>query len=188
MSSPAASFASFRRLMRRFRRNRKGASALEFAIVAPIFLALLFAIVETALMFFASQVLETVTQDAAREILTGQAQNANMSQSQFATYVCSQVPALFNCNNIAIDVESYSSFSAVSFPSQIDSHGNFISSNLGYNPGGPGCIVLVRVFYPWQLFVTGLGYNISNMSNSQRLLMATAAFQNEPYTSGTPCS
>lgn len=188
MSSPAASFTSFRRLLRRFRRNRNGASALEFAIVAPIFLALLFAIIETALMFFASQVLETVTQDAAREILTGQAQKSNMSQAQFATYVCGQVPALFNCNNLSIDVESYNSFSAISFPNQIDAHGNFISSNLGYNPGGPGCIVLVRVFYPWQLFVTGLGYNISNMSNNQRLLMATAAFQNEPYGSGASCS
>jgi Flp pilus assembly protein TadG len=139
-------------------------------------------------VFLAGRELDEAVAQASRSILTGQAQNANMSQSQFATYVCSQVPALFNCNNIAIDVQSYSSFSAVSFPSQIDSHGNFISSNLGYNPGGPGCIVLVRVFYPWQLFVTGLGYNISNMSNSQRLLMATAAFQNEPYTSGTPCS
>lgn len=186
--SPAAPFASFRRLLRRFRRNRKGASALEFAIVAPIFLALLFAIIETALMFFASQVLETVTQDAAREIMTGQAQGAGMSQSQFATYVCGQVPALFNCNNITIDVQSYSSFSQISFPNQIDSHGNLITSNLGYNPGGPGCTVLVRVFYPWQLFVTGLGYNISNFGNNQRLLTAAAAFQNEPYTSGTPCS
>jgi len=29
--------------------------------------------------------------------------------------------------------------------------------------------------------VTGLGYNISNLSGNQRLLVATAAFQNEPY-------
>ena len=35
--------------------------------MAPVFIALLFAILETALMFFASQVLETVTQDSARE-------------------------------------------------------------------------------------------------------------------------
>jgi hypothetical protein len=39
----------------------------------------------------------------------------------------------------------------------------------------------VRLFYPWQLFVTGLGYNISNMTGNQRLLVATAAFRNEPY-------
>ena len=180
--------ASFGRLLRRFRRNRDGATALEFAIVAPIFFVLLFAILETALMFFASQVLETMTQQAARMILTGQAQNANYSQANFQTYVCSQIPALFNCNNISVDVESYNSFSQISFPNQIDGNGNFINNNLGYNPGGAGCIVVVRVFYPWQLFVTGLGYNISNMSNNQRLLIATAAFKNEPYMVGTPCT
>jgi len=38
------------------------------------------------------------------------------------------------------------------------------------------------VFYPWQLFVTGLGFNIANCPNSQRMLKATAAFQNEPYS------
>jgi Flp pilus assembly protein TadG len=188
MSSPAAPFSSFRRLLRRFRRDRKGASALEFAIVAPIFLALLFAIIETALMFFAGQVLETVTQDAARQVLTGQAQNAGMSQAQFATYVCNQLPALFSCNKLTISVQSYPSFSAVTFPNAFDASGNVIAANVGYIPGGPGCTVLVRLFYPWQLFVTGLGYNISNFGTNQRLLTAAAAFQNEPYTSGTPCS
>jgi Flp pilus assembly protein TadG len=179
---------SFARLLRRFRRNRSGATALEFAIVAPVFLVLLFAILETALMFFASQVLETVTQEAARMILTGQAQNANYTQQNFKTYVCNQIPALFNCNNIAVDVQSYNSFSQITFPNQIDANGNFDGSNLGYNPGGAGCTVVVRVFYPWQLFVTGLGYNIANMSSNQRLLIASAAFKNEPFMAGTPCT
>lgn len=183
MSSPTVSRvsrASFGSLLRRFGSNRKGTAALEFALVAPVFFALLFAILETALMFFASQVLETITQNSARMILTGQAQSGNYTQAQFAAYVCSQVPALFNCSNISIDVESYSSFSSIAINSQIDGSGNFIN-NMQYNPGGPGDVVVVRVFYPWQLFVTGLGYNISNMAGSKRLLVATAAFQNEPY-------
>ena len=50
-----------------------------------------------------------------------------------------------------------------------------------YSPGGPGDIVVVRLFYQWPLIVTGLGYNISNLSGSKRLLTATAAFRNEPY-------
>jgi Flp pilus assembly protein TadG len=177
-------FASFGSLLRRFRRNRKGSAAVEFALVAPVFFGLLFAILETALMFFASQVLETITQNSARMILTGQAQQASFTQAQFAAYVCSQVPALFNCNSISIDVESYTSFSAIAINSPIDNGGNFVPPN-GWSCGGPGSIVLVRVFYPWQMFVTGLGYNISNMNGNQRLLVATAAFQNEPYSGGS---
>jgi Flp pilus assembly protein TadG len=178
---PSRAASTVRNTWRRFRRNRRGSAAVEFALVAPLFFALLFAIIETAIMFFASQVLETITQESARQILTGQAQTAGLSKVQFQNnVVCPQIPALFTCANISIDVESYSSFSSVVINSQIDSSGNFIN-NMQYNPGGPGDIVVVRLFYQWPLFVTGLGYNIANLSGHQRLLVATAAFRNEPY-------
>jgi Flp pilus assembly protein TadG len=177
MSASAKSFVS---LLRRFRRNSDGATIVEFALVAPAFLALLFAILETALMFFANQVLETVTQDSSREIFTGQAQSASMTQTQFATFVCTKVPGLFDCTKIYIDVQAYSAFGSITLASQIDNNSNFIN-NMQWNPGGPGSIIVVRMFYQWQMFVTGLGYNISNLSGNKRLLVATAAFQNEPY-------
>jgi Flp pilus assembly protein TadG len=180
MPPPAAPPASFRALLRRFRRNGRASAAVEFALVAPLFFALLFAIIETALMFFASQVLETITQNSARMIFTSQAQTQGFTATQFKTYVCGQIPALFNCSNVYVDVESYSSFSSITLSTQIDSNGNFINNNMQYSPGGPGSIVVVRVFYPWQLFVTGLGFNMSNLTGNQRLLVATAAFQNEP--------
>jgi Flp pilus assembly protein TadG len=176
MSSPA----SLRKVLRRFHRSRRGSAAVEFALVAPVFFALLFAIIETAIVFFASQVLETICQNSARMIMTGQAQTAGYSQAQFQTYVCGQIPALFTCGNVYVDVESYSAFGNVTISSQIDSSNNFVN-NMQYNPGGPGDIVVVRLFYQWPLFVTGLGYNISNLSGSKRLLTATAAFRNEPY-------
>jgi Flp pilus assembly protein TadG len=181
MSSPAGSTAALRKALRRFRRNRRGSAAVEFALVAPVFFALLFAIIETAIVFFAGQVLETVTQDSARYIMTGQAQTGGFSQSQFKTYVCGKITVLFDCvNGVYIDVQSYPGFSGVSISDPIDGSKNFVPPN-NYSPGGPGDIVVVRLFYQWPLFVTGLGYNISNLSGSKRLLTATAAFRNEPY-------
>jgi Flp pilus assembly protein TadG len=180
MPSPTASRAPVPNILRRFRRNRRGSAAVEFALVAPVFFALLFAIIETAIVFFAGQVLETITQNSARFVMTGQAQTAAYTQAQFKTYVCGQIPALFTCANVYVDVESFSGFANVTLNSQIDGSGNFVN-NMQYNPGGPGDIVVVRLFYQWPLFVTGLGYNISNLSGSKRLLTATAAFRNEPY-------
>src|ERR1700710_70026 len=114
MSSPAAPTASVRNALRRFRRNRGGSAAVEFALVAPVFFALLFAILERGILFFASQVLESVAQNAARQILTGQVQKAGLNQTTFASnIVCpanSLASVLFTCVNIAIDVESYSAF------------------------------------------------------------------------------
>jgi Flp pilus assembly protein TadG len=181
MSSPAGSAATLRKTLRRFRRNRRGSAAVEFALVAPVFFALLFAIIETAIVFFAGQVLETVTQDSARMIMTGQAQTGGYSQSDFKTYVCGKIIVLFDCvNGISIDVQNYSAFSSVTISNPIDAGKNFVPPN-NYSPGGPGDIVVVRLFYQWPLIVTGLGYNISNLTGSKRLLTATAAFRNEPY-------
>ncbi|MBN9007718.1 MAG: pilus assembly protein [Rhizobiales bacterium] len=167
----------------RFRSNQRGSAAVEFAIVAPLFFALLFAIIETSLVFFASQSLETAVQDSARMIMTGQAQTAKMTKQGFKqNVVCTHMSALFDCaNGIYVDVQSYpTGFGGVTIADPING-GNFVD-NTQYNPGGPGDIVVVRLFYQWPLFVTGLGYNIANLSGSKRLLSATAAFKNEPYT------
>jgi hypothetical protein len=99
--------------------------------------------------------------------------------AQFQSYVCSEVVALFNCSNIYVDVESYSSFQTVTINSQI-SDGGFVN-DMQYNPGGPGDVVVVRLFYQWPQIVTGLGYDVTNLNNNYRLLSATAAFRNEPY-------
>jgi Flp pilus assembly protein TadG len=172
---------SFRNLLSRFRRNRGGSTVVEFALVAPIFFALLFAIIETALVFFASQVLETAVQDSARLIMTGQAQNAATTQAQFKTDVCSRITVMFDCaGGIYVDVQSYPSFSSVNVSNPIDAGKNFTSPN-NYNPGGPGDIVVVRLFYQWPILVTRFGYDLTNLVGSKRLLVATAAFQNEPY-------
>ena len=179
--SPPKDRHSLVELLRRFRHNRRGSAAVQFAIVAPLFFGLLFAIIEVALMFFAGQVLETVTQNSARMILTGQAQNGSYTQAQFANYVCTQVPAsFFDCSSIYIDVESWSSASSVNIANQIDSSKNFIN-NMQYNPGGPGSLVVVRLFYQWPTFVTGFGFNLANLANNKVLLQATAVFKNEPY-------
>jgi Flp pilus assembly protein TadG len=197
MPSPAAPSASIRNILRRFRRNRNASAAVEFALVAPVFFALLFAIIETSIIFFADQVLETITQDSARLIETGQAQNGQVmingvvacaaapcTQTEFQHYVCTQVPALlFNpcpgVNGIFIDVQSYPAFTNVTINNQI-SGGAFVN-NMQYSTGGPGDIVVVRLFYQWPQYVTGLGYNITNLTGNMRLLVATAVLKNEPY-------
>jgi Flp pilus assembly protein TadG len=188
MPSPAVATAAARSVLRRFRRNRRGSAAVEFALVAPVFFALLFAIIETAIMFFASQVLETVTQNSARQILTGQAQGANYAAwNNFRDgVVCGQIPALLSCPNISVDVEKVPSSTNVTLANPVDANGNFNAGVLGYNPGTSCDIVIVRLFYQWPLFVTGLGYNIANLSNGHRLLTATAAFRNEPYNGACP--
>lgn len=163
----------------RLARCRSGATAVEFAIVAPAFIALLFAILQTALVFFAQQILQTATTQAARLIMTGQAQSASYSAAQFQQAVCANATALFNCANLYVNVQTFSSFSSVTMLNPI-SNGKFSSSNMSYSPGGTGDIEVVQVFYLWPVYTGPLGFNLSNANGSTRVLVATAAFRNEP--------
>jgi Flp pilus assembly protein TadG len=168
---------------------RKGATAIEFALVAAPFLALLVAMFETALVFFAGRVLDEVTEEASRYILTGQAQKSNMTQSQFLTYVCTGsntatlVSALFNCNNLMVNVQNYTNFASASTSSPtlgFNANGT-VSNTWNYSPGAQGSIVVVQVMYQWPIVLGPLGFNLSNLANGNRLLVSTAVFKNEPY-------
>src|SRR5713226_5519982 len=97
MPPSAVATVSVRNAIRRFRRNSRGSAAVEFALVAPVFFALLFASMETGLMFFADQVLETGTEDSARLMYTHQAYDTGMDETAFKTDLCSRVAVLFKC-------------------------------------------------------------------------------------------
>lgn len=173
---------------RAFFRCRKGATAVEFALVAAPFLALLVAILQSALVFFASRVLDEVTEEASRYIMTGQAQQGGVSQAGFKTYVCTGsntsalVSALFTCSNIMINVQNYSDFASASTtsPTLTFNNGN-VSNTWSYNTGNPGDIIVVQVMYQWPVVLGPLSMNLSNLSNGNRLLVSTAVFKSEPY-------
>ena len=169
-------------LAHRFVGQQDGAAAVEFALVAAPFLALIFAILETALVFLAGQTLETAVADSSRLIMTGEAQDQNFSQTDFKNAVCARIHGLFDCQaGVSVDVRTFSSFANATMPNPLDGQGN-LQTNFSYNPGGPGDIVVVRLFYQWPVFVSLLGSNLSNMSGGKHLLIATAAFRNEPYS------
>jgi Flp pilus assembly protein TadG len=169
------------RIVRRFVKKDDGAAAVEFAMVAAPFLALMFAIIETAIIFFAGQVLETAAADSARLIMTGQAQQGNFNQTKFKEEVCARVYGLFDCTGgIKVDVRTYTSFASATMSKPIDANGN-VTFTPSYQPGKAGDIVVVRLLYEWPVFVSLLGLNLADLSNNKRLLMATAAFRNEPF-------
>jgi Flp pilus assembly protein TadG len=178
----AVSFLASRTL-RRFVHERKGAAAVEFGLIAAPFLALTFAIMETAIVFFAGQALETAVADASRLILTGQAQTQGFNATTFKQQVCAKIYGLFDCaNGVYVDVKKYTSFATVNITNPIDANGNFNSGSFGYDHGGPGDIVVVRLYYKWPVYVNLLGFNLANVNGGFNLLAATAVFRNEPYS------
>jgi len=170
-------------------RCTKGAAAVEFALVGVPFIALLVAIFQATLVFFAGRVLDEITEEASRYIMTGQAQTGGVTQSGFATYLCTGsntsalVSALFNCSNFMINIQNYANFASASTTTPtltFNGSGN-VSNTWTYNTGNPGDIVVVQVMYQWPIVLGPLGFNLSNLSNGNRLMVSTAVFKNEPY-------
>jgi len=172
-------------IARRFDKNEKGSTVVEFALVAIPFFACFFAIIEIGLVFFAGQVLETAVGDAGRLILTGQAQTQNFQLADFKNRICTtSVQTLFTCNNIAVDVRPASSFSAGDFSMPTNATTNMLdTSSFGYANTNPCDIVVVRVIYEWPTFVRGLGLDLASAASATKkhILMSTTAFRNEPY-------
>jgi Flp pilus assembly protein TadG len=179
------SFRMTTRLVRRFARRQDGAAAIEFAMVALPFLSLLFAIMETALVFFAGQTLEAAAAEASRLIMTGQAQQANYTAADFKNQVCARIYGLFDCaGGITVDVKNYSNFGSIDNKPPV-SNGSFDASKTGYALAGPGCIQVVTLYYQWPTYVTMLG--LSNLNGGSHLMSATAVFKNEPYSASGAC-
>lgn len=179
--------------LRRFARRQEGAAAIEFAIVAVPFLALILGTMETALVFFADQTLETMVQQGARLVMTGQAQNNGWSgAAAFKNQFCpsGQSVGLFRCDQLYVNVQSYGTFGAVSsVPPAPTTNGSLDPSKQVYQPGTSCNIVIVQLYYQWPIIVTFMGFQtLANFSSNSRLLTATAAFRNEPFAgSGVTC-
>lgn len=178
---------SVRRGLRRFRRDQRGTTAVEFALVSLPFFALLFAILETALAFWSQQVLETAVADASRQIYTGQFQQGAVGQTpeqlaeRFRTDLCTRVKGLFDCNSmVKVDIATPTDFQSSSAALPIKD-GAFDTSSFGYSNSRGGQIVVVRAAMEYPTFVSLLNLNQTNLKNRKRLIMAVAAFRNEPF-------
>ena len=173
------------RELSRFRRSGRGTTAVEFALIAPVFLATLIAVLQTCVFVFAQQTLQNAAMQAGRLIMTGQVQNGNVTQSQFQNDVCPMIKPLFNCNALMVDVQSYSSFSGAdtSTPSLTYNGQGQVTNSWSYNPGTPGQVVIVRLIYQWSVVGGPLGFILSNLPNSYSEMMGISAFRVEPYSS-----
>jgi len=167
--------------MRAFLRDRKGVTAVEFALIGLPFIALLIVMLEIGIVAFAQQELETAVEQSSRIVLTGQ--TSSLNQAQFTSTVCGFLPALIDCTGLMVDLQSATNFSSANTSTPTltyDSNGN-VTNTWVYNTGSKGDVMVLRVMYQFPISPGPLGFKLANLSNGKRLLMSTAVFQNEPY-------
>ncbi|WP_157098716.1 TadE/TadG family type IV pilus assembly protein [Novosphingobium rosa] len=89
-----------RRRLTRLRKAQEGGVAIEFALVAPAFIALVLGILHIALIYLAQQGLESAVENASRLVMTGSIQSLTVSgqtspgltkASDFKSAVCNGI-------------------------------------------------------------------------------------------------
>lgn len=174
-----------RRMVGQFVFSRRGSSAVEFAIVAPLFLALTFAILEAGFFFFVQSSVEAANAKASRLIRTGQAQAAGFDRQAFFDEVCDVVKILGDCDaKLTVQVQRYNSFAALaadnSAPTCRDADQAAVDA-IPYQTGASREIVRVRVCYIHEALTPGVGLNLGRSASGEVKLVSTSIFRNEPF-------
>lgn len=198
----------WRLFRRRLRKDgTRGAVAIEFAFIAPVFFLLLMGIIETGVMFYSQNVLLLSTQTAGRLVRTGSAQGTAYaaaakcsgsgapagayasSQAWFKDQICCGISTLLtDCSgSLRVSVQNYTTGFGSTFTNSTDASGNLLPVTDSYNPGVACNVVLVRATYSWTVVTPLMTWFLSNMNGGKHLLSATTAFRNEPFVAGAVC-
>lgn len=169
----------------RFARNERGATLVEFALLAVPFFALVGAILETAMVFLASEVLDAAVNDANRLILTGQAQSASFDFDDFRSAVCNHTFGLFNCDAIHIRVTPVTDFASASATPPVEADCTETcdwTEPQVFTPGQGSNVMLVQAYYKWPVILNFANFSLATLGDNTRLLAAVRVFRNEPFS------
>lgn len=173
-------------LFSRFRRDLRGATAVEFALIALPFFSIIMAILELGLVMLQGALLEVGVEMAARKIYTGEVQsdagNSKLTpvemRQKIKDDICDEVLNLISCADLAIDVRPLLSFEQAP-PDPVTPQKTF-NKNFGtYVEVPPRTIGLVTAAVEYKtLFPPFAG---KRLANGNRVIMSTSAFRTEPY-------
>ena len=171
---------------RRLGEDAHATTAVEFALVAPLVIALILGAMQIAAIYLAQAELENAAEQAARVVLTNQAPaSGSAGQASFQNTVCDYLPALFSCSGVMVDLEAQTinanSSDALTMtpPTLTYNSSGQVTNSWNYNPGSPGKLMILRVMYQWPVVAGPLGLVFSDLANGTLFLSSTQVFQNE---------
>jgi len=193
-------FAALKR--RRLLYDKRGSAAVEFAIVAPIFLVMMFSMFEIGWFYFANSVVDASVADAARLIKTGQLQQSSGTAEEHSDAlfegICDVLDKFGDCNDrLTVEVKKYASFEELSDdtapatcadapPGDIDA--------IEFEPGTESEIVRVRICFLYTTVnpIVGMKHikavKLGESGGNERRLISIMIFRNEPYEKNTGTS
>ena len=192
---------------RTFRKDQRGTTALEFALISPLFFLLLFGLLELSIAMFVNTVVEGGLRDASRVGLTGMDTGALSREQRIANIVNDASLGMVNLQAGDIASRIYPSFGDIGMPEPFDDingDGKYTATSFTHGGtsypdgepfqdingsgaweddmgaaglGGPGEIVLYSIRYNWNL----LSGQIVPILQGEIPMTASMVVRNEPF-------
>jgi Flp pilus assembly protein TadG len=178
-----------RSILSRFVRDRSGATAIEFSVLAIPFSLLIFAILESCISFAGQQVMSNATDDIARQLRTGQlkASDPTFTHEFLKDKICKRLEVMVadGCLGLHVDLRSFNTFEeAAALRIIYEGSGKdkaLATSNFTFDPGPSLSKNVLRVFYEWPVITDFMRASMSNLQGGKTLHFATVTWQNEPF-------
>lgn len=180
-----------RGLLARFGRDRRGSTAIEFTALAIPFAMLVFAILESCISFAGQELMTSSMDTAARQLRTGQFASSTVNATSLKQMICKNMEIIVakDCPGLLVDLRVPASFADAGNYTFKISNGDIVlmkstqvdPKQFVVEPGGPGNISLMRVFYKWPVITDFLAKSMANLNDGKTLQFATITWQNEQF-------
>jgi len=167
----------------RFVRNRDGATAMEFTLLAIPFSLLVFAILESCISFAGQQVLSNAADDIARKLRTGTIKAGDLNEAKLKDLVCDQLEIIVTtgCPGLLVDLRQYASFADAAKVKIKITANDIDTTGFDVKPGPSMSKNMLRVFYKWPVMTDFMRSSMSNLEGGKTLHFAAVTWQNEPF-------
>lgn len=189
-----------RQAARRLLGDRRGSTAVDFALIAGPFFLIVVGVLEFGMLMIGQTLLQSAVTDASRFGLTGRTLVGQTREEVIAEIVEENGIGLIDPNRLVFETLVYPSFDSVGQPetftddngngawdpgeafADINGNGTWDADMGAAGLGGPDDIVLYRVRYDWEMLTPLLGHILPGSGVVP--LEASIAIRNEPFPAG----
>ncbi len=169
-------------------------TAVEFALITPVFMLLLFGIIEFSLIMYVTSVMEGAVSYSSRYGKTGYTAAGSSRQAQIIAAITQRTAGLLDASKITIVSKVYPSFDSISKEepyidsnhngtrdtgetyTDVNGNGQWDSSGVA-GLGNANDIVVYTVYYPWTINTPIIG----RFFNNTIYISSRTVVKNEPY-------
>lgn len=171
-------------------RKQEGATAVEFAMIASVHVALLLGLLETGMVMAKISLLQMGAADATRLVYVGSAANETVTRADIEDVACQFIGRFqSNCrDNMIIELTQINTYTDIpdteaSCQAAGVAASDDIEGDVAFEGGGSSQIMYMRICLTTDIFFPGVGAGLDmrKTDEGKYQIISSAVFSNEPF-------